>query len=71
MYCTCHFEMLDYNFIEFVIISSLHFVCHYLFGGRFKKEKDIGFINLRIVWAKINNSFKILRNKPNIIILHS
>ena len=50
--------MLDYSFIKFVIIYCLHFVCHYLFGGRLKKEKkkerrlDIGFINLRIVWKK-------------------
>ena len=44
--------MLDYNFNEFVIICSLHFVCHYLVGGILKKKKkklDIGFTNLRIV----------------------
>jgi len=31
--------MLDYSFNEFIIIYSLHFVCHYLFGGRFKIKK--------------------------------
>ena len=61
--------MLDYSSNEFFIIYSLHFVCHYLFGGRFNfylfiyKYKD----SIR----KINNSFKILKNKQNIIISHS
>ena len=43
--------MLDYSSNEFFIIYSLHFVCHYLFGGILKKKKklDIGFTNLRIV----------------------
>ena len=43
-----HFEMLDYNFNEFVLIYSLYFVCYYLFRGIFKKI-NIGFMNLRIV----------------------
>ena len=33
--------MLDYSSNEFVIIYSLHFVCHYLFGGRLKKKNLI------------------------------
>ena len=60
--------MLNYSSNDFSIIYSLHFVCHYLFGGRFNflfiyKYKD----SIR----KINNSFKILKNKQNIIISHS
>ena len=31
--------MLDYSFNEFVMIYSLYFICHYLFGGRYKKKK--------------------------------
>ena len=55
--------MLDYSFNEFVLI--LYFVCYYLFRGRFKKiwywvykSKDNT--------GKINNSFKISKNKLNI-----
>ena len=45
LYYTCHFEILDYSFNEFVIIYSLYFVCHCLFGGTFFYKKiDIGFI---------------------------
>ena len=65
--------MLDYSFNEFVMIYSLYFICHYLFGGRYKKKKknDIGFTKFKGSIGKINNSFRILRNKPNIRISHS
>ena len=33
--------MLYYSFVEFVMIYSLYFVFHYLFGGRLKKKKDL------------------------------
>ena len=60
--------MLDYSFNVFVIIYSLHFffVIIYLEEDLKKKKLDIGFTNLSM--GKINNLFKILRNKPNIII---
>ena len=53
---------------------SLYFICHYLFGGRYKKKKiyiyiyiyDIGFTEFKGGMRKINNSFKIPRNTPNI-----
>ena len=32
--------MLDYSSNEFFIIYSLHFVCHYLFGGILKNKKN-------------------------------
>ena len=65
--------MLDYSFNVFVIIYNLHFffVIIYLEEDLKKKKKkklDIGFTNLSM--GKINNSFKIFRNKPNIIISH-
>ena len=47
--------MLDYSSNEFFIIYSLHFVCHYLFGGRLKnKNKNLilDLQNLRIVREK-------------------
>ena len=48
--------MLSNSFNVSVIIYSLHFFCHYLFGGIFKirkkKKLNIGFTNLRIVWEK-------------------
>ena len=42
--------MLYYSFVEFVMIYSLYFVFHYLFGGRLKKKKklDIVFTNQKI-----------------------
>ena len=63
MYCTCHFEIVDYSFNEFVIIYSLHFVCHYLFGGiyKIKKKKTRYWIyKSKDSIRKINNSLKIL-----------
>ena len=36
--------MLYYSFNELVIIYNLHFVCHYLFGGRYKKRKKENLI---------------------------
>ena len=52
--------MLDYSSNEFFIIYSLHFVCHYLFGGRLKNKKIkikkknliLDLQNLRIVREK-------------------
>ena len=69
----------DYSFNEFVIIYSLHFVCHYLVGGIYKIKKKNSILDLQIYRIykskdsirKINNSLKILRNKPNIIISYS
>ena len=45
--------MLDYSINEFVIISSLYFVFHYLFKG-IKKKKRLGssHSNLRLEWEK-------------------
>ena len=54
---------------------SLYFICHYLFGGRYTKIYiyiyDIGFTEFKGGMRKINNSFKIPRNTPNIRISHS
>ena len=36
-----------------------------------KKKNDIGFTKSKGSIGKINNSFRILRNKPNIRISHS
>ena len=48
--------MLGYSFNEFVMIYSLYFICHYLFGGRYQKKKKkkliLGLQNLRVVWEK-------------------
>ena len=61
--------MLDYSFNEFVLIYSLYFVCYYLFRGRLKKWYWV--YKIKDSMRKINNSFKILMNKPNIGIVTS
>ena len=38
---------------------------------KLKKKLDIGFTKSKDSKGKINNSFKILKNKPNIIISYS
>ena len=70
MYYTCHFEMLDYSFNEFALIYSLYFVCYYLFRGRLKKNWYWVY-KFKDGMGKINNSFKILMNKPNMRIVTS
>ena len=67
MYYTCNFEMLEYSFNEFVLIYSLYFVCYYLFRGRLKKWYWV--YKFKDSMRKINNSFKIPINKPNIGII--
>ena len=64
--------MLGYSFNEFVMIYSLYFICHYLFGGRYQKKKkiDIGFTKFKGSMGKINNFLKISKNKSNIRISH-
>ena len=62
--------MLDYSFNKFDINYSLHFVCQYLFGGRLKKNRN-WIYKSKDSMGNINNSFKIFRNKPYIIIFHS
>ena len=68
-------KLLDYSFNEIVRIYSLYFVCYYLFGVRFFFKKKL------VIWywvykskdsiGKINNSSKIHRKRPYIIISHS
>ena len=50
-FCIIHAiqTMLYYSFIEFVIIYSVYFISHYLFGG---KKIDIVFTNHRIFCEK-------------------
>ena len=68
MYYTCHFEMLDYSFNEFFLIYSLYFFFgYYLFKGRLKNWYWV--CEFKDSMRKINNSFKIPINKPNIGII--
>ena len=62
-YCVCVAEQ---------IINNLYFL-HYLFRGRFFFFKGLGSSHSEYKdrMGKINNSFKIPKNKPNIIISHS
>ena len=60
-------EMLECSFNVYVIIYSFPFFFHYLFGGRLKKIK-IKDCKSKDSMGKINNTFKILWNKLNIII---
>jgi len=61
LYYKYHFEMLDYSFNEFALICSLYFVCYFYLEENLKKKIDIEFINLRIVWKKINNPLRFLQ----------
>ena len=62
--------MLDNSVNEFVIISSLYFVFHYLFRGRFFLKFFFYFKDLHWIYKfkdrmrKVNNLAKIPRNKP-------
>ena len=51
--------MLDYSFNEFVIVYSLYFFFHYLFGGGLKKKKGLYWIyQSKDRMGKLNNSVK-------------
>ena len=64
--------MLYYSFVEFVMIYSLYFVFHYLFGGRLKKKKKTWYCiyKPKDILSKIKNSYKISRNKLKILASH-
>lgn len=62
--------MLNYSYSEFAMIYSLYF-SHYLFGGRLVKRTQYFVYKFKDILEKINNFFKIPKNKPIVRILYS